>query len=92
VVSGLTLVRFGCGMREPVTTSSWTAAGAASVVEVAAALGAVWRTQTTRPRPAALVIMDDARSLARIVVRVKSRSSEQAGTLSRDGAPRRERE
>ena len=24
VVSGLTLVRFGCGIREPVTTSSWT--------------------------------------------------------------------
>ena len=24
VVSGLTLVRFGCGMREPVTTSSCT--------------------------------------------------------------------
>ena len=23
VVSGLTLVRLGCGMREPVTTSSW---------------------------------------------------------------------
>ena len=52
-------------------------------VVVAAALGAVWADAKDAAATAALVIMDDARSLARIVVRVKSWSSEQAGTLFR---------
>ena len=69
--TGLELVRFADGMREPVTTSSCTLveAGPASV-EVA---GAAWaRAPVAEIAKAAVVIMDDAIRRARVVECVKS--------------------
>ncbi len=54
---GLELLRFGCGMREPVTTSSPT---------VAPGAGALWANACPPATSAAPQIMDDARKRARV--------------------------
>jgi hypothetical protein len=73
-VTGLTLVRFGCGMREPVTTNSWTVeadvAGTATGAPVV--FWAAWaKAPPADAARATVVIMDEASRRARAVLWIK---------------------
>ena len=84
-LTGLTLVRFGSGMREPVTTNSVTAVplSATWVVAVCAKAPPAEMAATATP-----VIMEVARRRARVVAMVKVWSSVRAWRRAKDQAPK----
>ncbi len=74
-VIGEMLVKFGCGMREPVTTSSWTAVEAgAPLVAVAVSASAMEAEMAVMATP---VIIDEAISRVRMFESFKLLPSKQ---------------